>query len=168
MTTTAEGKGTRTRSGTASLKVAPDYRVTLRHIPFRTKSRAVEAASPDEAWAEYLKLLQTEHQNLTPAQKKTIGRQQAEWLADRIAHPAERPPHLEILLEEEHQERILANQRREEENRKLIEEGQKRQIAAATQQAEAFAILAETQKKMLEVLIRMEHREQQQQQNKKN
>jgi hypothetical protein len=98
-----------------------DYRVTVRHCPFRTKSRVVEVARKEDAWPAFLNLLQEEHAKLTDAQRKVVGQPQAAWLA---AHSAQ-PPDTEVLPEREYQDRRRANEMKEQHARQLYEAGQR-------------------------------------------
>lgn len=103
---------------------AREFRVIVPHTPFRTKNRVIVADGPDEALAAMLDLLRAEHNVLTPAQRKSYGRQQQEWLAERARHPGERPHLCEVLPEDDYQRRVKAHQVREEENRKAVEQYQ--------------------------------------------
>lgn len=112
---------------TKELAKAPavtDYRVTVRHTPFRTKSRVVEARCPVTAWRIFLNFLHEEHGRLTAAQRKSVGRQQSEWLAERDTRPDELPPHVEVLSEEDHQHRLAQARANEDEARKAAERHQ--------------------------------------------
>ena len=98
-----------------------DYRVTLRHSPFRAKSRVVEAANADLAWPAFLDILSDEHAKLTEPQKKVVGRIQQEWLAANLQRPAD----VEVITEEAFQARQQANQLKESENRRQALENKK-------------------------------------------
>lgn len=119
------------------------YRVTIRHTPFRLKSRVFDVATEAEAWAAFLALLHAEHQALTEPQKKSFGRQQAEWLAERDAPGGARPAHCEIIPEAQFQRRLHAARDREEQSRRLLEQGQRAQQAQTEQLAVLIAQLPE-------------------------